>query len=529
MRIGLIAVSVAMTLALASCGARPTPGTPEAAAQTDSQAGGNAFYVNAFYVAVDGDDGNPGTLTQPWRTIQHAAERLAPGETAYVRGGVYNEAVTVMVSGTESDGPVTFASYPGETAVLDGSGLTDPDGPVGFTLVDRSYVVIQGFEIRNFSSSDPDATPAGIFVSGASHHVTIRGNRIHQIETQAQDGNAHGIAVYGDQAPASIHHLLIQDNELDHLKLGWSESLVLNGNVENFQVLDNRIHHNDNIGIDLIGFEGTAPDPAYDRARDGLVQGNTVYQIDSGDNPAYQGDRSADGIYVDGGVRITIQGNRVYRCNIGIEVASEHGNGDASFITVRNNLVYWNHVTGLAMGGYDRQRGSAFQNSIVNNTFFQNDTLEEGNGELLLQYDVHDNRIENNLFYANAQSLLISNPFRQNQGNLVDYNLYFAPDGADGSQWQWRKNTHQGFDAYRGATGNDSHSLFADPRFVDVTEPDLRLQADSPAIDVGDASAPVGDADFQGGPRIQGSGVDLGALEFPAGQALYLPLVSRGE
>ena len=525
MRTGAMLVSFALILTLVSCGARSAHEAPGRERETiPTEPPGGAI----FYVATDGDDSNPGSLAQPWRTIQHAAETVGPGDTVYVRGGVYNEAVTVQVSGAEGS-PITFASHPGETAILDGTGLTDPDGPVGFRLADRSHLVIQGFEIRQFTSSDPDAVPTGIFVSGASHHVTLRDNHIHHIETQAQDGNAHGIAVYGDQAPASIHHLLIQGNELDHLKLGWSESLVLNGNVEQFQVLDNHVHHNDNIGIDLIGFEGTAPDPAYDRARDGLVQGNRVIHIDSGSNPAYQGDRSADGIYVDGGTRITIQGNQVSQCNIGIEVASEHGNGDASFITVRNNLVRWSHVTGLAMGGYDRQRGSAFQNVIVNNTFFQNDTLQDGNGELLLQYDVHDNVIENNIFYANDQSLLISNPFSRNQDNRVDYNLYFAPAGAAESEWQWQKQTHQGFDAYRAATGNDGHSLFGDPRFVDVAAPDLHLQADSPAIEAGDGSAPVGDVDLDGNPRVQNGAVDLGALEFPAGQALYLPLVRRGE
>jgi len=35
-----------------------------------------------------------------------------------------------------------------------------------------------------------------------------------------------------------------------------SESMVLNGNVEHFVVSHNKVHDNDNIGIDFIGFEG---------------------------------------------------------------------------------------------------------------------------------------------------------------------------------------------------------------------------------------------------------------------------------
>lgn len=50
----------------------------------------------------------------------------------------------------------------------------------------------------------------GIFVTGAAHHIQILNNYIHYIETNAgANGNAHGIAVYGTFAPASIHDLFI--------------------------------------------------------------------------------------------------------------------------------------------------------------------------------------------------------------------------------------------------------------------------------------------------------------------------------
>jgi hypothetical protein len=44
-----------------------------------------------------------------------------------------------------------------------------------------------------------------------------------------------------------------------HLKTGSSESLVVNGNVTNFRITHNVVHDNNNIGIDVIGFERTAP------------------------------------------------------------------------------------------------------------------------------------------------------------------------------------------------------------------------------------------------------------------------------
>lgn len=62
-----------------------------------------------FYVATNGSDSNPGTLDRPWRTIQKAANTVGAGSTVYVRGGVYNETVTINVSGTPGN-VITFQS-----------------------------------------------------------------------------------------------------------------------------------------------------------------------------------------------------------------------------------------------------------------------------------------------------------------------------------------------------------------------------------------------------------------------------------
>jgi hypothetical protein len=59
----------------------------------------------------------------------------------------------------------------------------------------------------------------------------------------------------------------------------------VDGNVTNFVITNNVVHDNDNTGIDVIGFEGVSPDPAYDYARNGTVAGNTVYNISAINNP----------------------------------------------------------------------------------------------------------------------------------------------------------------------------------------------------------------------------------------------------
>ena len=73
-----------------------------------------------YYVSESGDDGHPGTRSQPFRTIQKAADSLNPGDTCFVRGGIYRETVELKRSGS-LESPVRVAAYPGETVLLDGT------------------------------------------------------------------------------------------------------------------------------------------------------------------------------------------------------------------------------------------------------------------------------------------------------------------------------------------------------------------------------------------------------------------------
>ena len=74
-------------------------------------------------MSKSGSDGNSGSFTAPWLTIQHAANSVTAGATVYVEAGVYNESVNFPASGTASNA-ITFTNYPGQTAVIDGTGLS---------------------------------------------------------------------------------------------------------------------------------------------------------------------------------------------------------------------------------------------------------------------------------------------------------------------------------------------------------------------------------------------------------------------
>ncbi len=101
-------------------------------------------FNDAFFVSPDGADANPGTQQQPWRTIQYAAANLLPGQTVFIRGGVYREGITPARSGTP-DQPITFAAYPGEQPILDGGDVVARL----IDLTDRRYIVFDGLALRN--------------------------------------------------------------------------------------------------------------------------------------------------------------------------------------------------------------------------------------------------------------------------------------------------------------------------------------------------------------------------------------------
>ncbi len=162
------------------------------------------------------------------------------------------------------------------------------------------------------------------------------------------------------QPPASLNNITISGNQLDHLKTGCSESLSLDGNVDTFTVTNNLIHDNNNIGIDAIGFEGVSPNPSYDQARNGTITLNTAYNISSNGNPSYPKNCwCSDGIYVDGGTNIVVERNLIHNVDLGIEMASEHSGRTVSYITARNNLIYFGNSAGVSIGGYSSAVGGS--------------------------------------------------------------------------------------------------------------------------------------------------------------------------
>jgi hypothetical protein len=108
-------------------------------------------------------------------------------------------------------------------------------------------------------------------------------------------------------------------------------------------------------------------------------------------------------------------------------------------------------------------------------------------------------------------------------GLELDHNLYWTPDPSSPALFRRLGVDHEGLAAWQEATGQDAHSLWADPQLADPGETrsawrstdSFRLGAASPAIDAGAWIEDDGGCDHFGG-AVGGSTPDVGAHEFGA-------------
>ena len=84
-----------------------------------SQVLGSFASGTTYYVSPTGSDTDPGTESQPWKTIQKAADTLSAGDTVYIKAGTYQERVVPQNSGSAGI-YITYSAYSGDTVTIDG-------------------------------------------------------------------------------------------------------------------------------------------------------------------------------------------------------------------------------------------------------------------------------------------------------------------------------------------------------------------------------------------------------------------------
>jgi len=80
-----------------------------------------AAHAQPFYVSGSGNDTNPGTLGEPFLSIQHGVSQLGPGDTLFIRGGSYHEEIILQNLSGAPDAAIVITNYQGEEVILDGT------------------------------------------------------------------------------------------------------------------------------------------------------------------------------------------------------------------------------------------------------------------------------------------------------------------------------------------------------------------------------------------------------------------------
>ncbi|MGH6948715.1 MAG: choice-of-anchor Q domain-containing protein, partial [Kiloniellales bacterium] len=351
-----------------------------------------------FYVSPSGQDGNPGTLASPFKTIDEASQVATPGTTIHVAPGVYTEVLETSASGTAA-APVAYVSSVTWGAKIRTEG---PDDHWSWTN-QGSYVHIVGFDVSGNGAGGID---------NFGSNVQIVRNHVHDIPaTGCTSNGGAGIAA---------------------------------SNYENQNVFISR---------NLVHDIGEFPEPC------SRVHG--IYF-------SHEGGRIVNNIVF----RVSGWGIHFWHAPLRI--------------TIANNLVFNNAKGGIGGGAgdspyFDDPNKPADHIRVINNIVYDN----KGIGIEELGITGTNNSYAHNLVFANQQDWSLQN-------GLSHSGTVGAPPG---------------FVRYD-SDGKGDYHLTADSPAID-----RGMVVDMPAIDGGMARG-AAMVDYDGVPRPQGHGMDIGPFEF---------------
>ena len=110
-----------------------------------AEAEGSTYYVSA----VTGSDDNVGTLQNPFKTIQKAANVAEPGDTVEIMAGVYHETVMSAISGT-SDAAITYTNCNNEEVTITGADPVTGWTVTGETNIWKGAEEFQGLPLQHY-------------------------------------------------------------------------------------------------------------------------------------------------------------------------------------------------------------------------------------------------------------------------------------------------------------------------------------------------------------------------------------------
>ncbi len=417
--------------------------------------GGN--YTGKYYVSPDGNDGNPGTLEQPFKTISYGVSQLQPNDTL------------VVLAKNKDERPVIA----GENNLIS-----------AFDISNCQYVRIVNLEITSNNGKEFREAISG--TGGPVNHIILKDLYIHHIDEFAIDiGDANDLQLINckitycgfgcvggpEGVQGGLRNVLISGCDLS-----YSGHYYQGGDGSN-----RPYDRPDGFGIGIsegpIEIKNTYATHNYGDGLDSKAKRTYIHECVVANN-------SCDGV-------------KLW--------------GDSS--KVENTLIY-----GRGDGNSTTTPWSPIVISTENkNSYFEiiNCTVDDSVGENYLmhvQYDYSDIpvnlKILNTIFSSRGNNAPII-WLAENVNYDITYNLFYAPK--DDRLLIQGNTTYTSSQVSQIGTGN----IYENPLFNSVgwgNEGDYHLKSGSPAIDAGySQSAP--NIDLEGIARPQGNEVDIGCFE----------------
>lgn len=469
-----------------------------------------------YVVAVNhpqADDAGPGTAHRPWRTLSHAAATVGPGDTVIVRAGLYREQVRFAHSGTGPEAMIRLYAAPGEDVTITAlDQITDwekidqnvyrktewaPDTQM--VLVDRQVPLQQigpshfsrERHVRAVGQGLDDLFPGSFFCDTEAKILYMampagRPAEWHCVEAAVRDfclavgkwTHVRGIRCLGSNysrfttwpALSCVSHSIIEDCEVV-----WADFLGFTAGGEDVTVRRCRFNYCGGVGVTIMG-KGHL-------LEDNVTNHNNWRRIAPG--------------WHAGGMKNTVCTDVTVRRHI-----AAHNWGTGIWFDIDNrDIVVEESFTYRNSGGCGLHYEISYSGVIRHNVCVENqrniwsstctDVIIEGNtcvggveGITLIgedrgkDYRLQGNVVTRNLCVGNSRCALLvppDGPFSAD--NRSDENLFFGIAGLPQFLRAWG-NPSIGLQAWRAATGQDAHSLVADPCFADRRALDLRPTAE---------------------------------------------------
>lgn len=452
---------------------------------------GNTFYVSD----ADGSDGDDGSESNPWKTMQNAVDSVSAGDTILVKAGTYNENVTIdndagVASGTPSN-YITLRNFQSDIVTIQLGGSSTDRGNAGIN-VNASYWRVKGFTIQGGNT--------GMRAGEDSTNLIFEDNFINGYGDKGAGIELGGLLTGSSFSPdTNVKNITVQNNII-HV------DTVQNQDRGGIESLTNKGGHviRDNTVKFLHGGAGN-------HGEDCIIHiENLEYDDGWKDTDIYRNvcDRTTDdGIELDGmNVNLRVWENLITGSNVGFSIGPSMGGPTYIFRnTVYDIERWWSLCIGIKYG-----RGSSGEVFFYHNTFHMRGSACDNKGLSIADFagprssGVH---LRNNIFWFPDRGIAISDAAADDLDS--DYNLWYDEGG--GTFAKYDGASYSDISALRTGTGFEINGIVGNPLFADPDGLDWTLEPGSPAIDAGVIIQ--GFNDLQSAWPYSGGAPDMGRFE----------------